>query len=59
MYHAKKHTIVDQNKSGKKVHFNGELIAGTVTYLENKVVHGSVFARDIMAYTNKKEYNVA
>ena len=50
---------VDEGTLGKRIHFNGESINGTVLYNENQVVHCSAFTKDPLAYGTEKEYNVA
>ena len=52
---------VDKGTLGKITLFNGESINGTTLYTDNKkVVHGSFFSKEPMAYGTLKEYtNVA
>ena len=52
---------VDKGTFGKITRFNGESINGTILYTDNKkVVHGSFFSKEPMAYGTQKEYtNVA
>ena len=52
---------VDKGTLGKITLFNGESINGTTLYTDNKkVVHGSFFSKQPMAYGTRKEYtNVA
>ena len=52
---------VDKGTLGKITLFNGESINGTTLYTDNKkVVHGSFFLKQPMAYGTRKEYtNVA
>ena len=52
---------VDKGTLGKITLFNGESINGTTLYTDNKkVVHGSFFSKEPMAYGTQKEYtNVA
>ena len=52
---------VDKGTFGKITRFNGESINGTILYTDNKkVVHGSFFSKELMAYGTQKEYtNVA
>ena len=52
---------VDKGTLGKITLFNGESINGTTLYTDNKkVVHGSFFSKEPMAYGKRKEYtNVA
>ena len=62
IYHSNKREFkVDEGTLGKRIHFNGELISGTVLYNKNQVVHWhcSAFTKDIVANGSQKEYNVA
>ena len=62
IYHSNKREFkVDEGTLGKRIHFYGELISGTVLYNKNQVVHWhcSAFTKDIVANGSQRKYNVA